>query len=276
MALTVRTNLSAMNASNALGATQSSLSNTLGRISSGMRINSAADDAAGLGVATQLTTQADSMEQAMRNANDGISIIQTAEGATNEVTNILNRMRELAVQSASETLSNDERVYINEEFDQLNQEISRISEVTEFNGVALANNTTTAIGVQVGIDAATTSQIDISLGDLRASALGTGVDALDLSTSTGALAAITAIDTAIDDVSSQRSTLGSVQNRLESSLANSTDYLESLRAAESQIMDADFAKESTEMSKFQIMQQAGVASLAQAKNINQAVLSLLG
>jgi len=275
MALTVRTNLSAMNAANSLKKTQGSLSNTLGRISSGMRINSAADDAAGLGVATQLTTQADSMEQAMRNANDGISIIQTAEGATNEVTNILNRMRELAVQSASETLSNDERVYINEEFDQLNQEISRISEVTEFNGVALANNTTTAIGVQVGIDAATTSQIDISLGDLRASALGTGVDALDLSTSTGALTAITAIDTAIDDVSSQRSTLGSVQNRLESSLANSTDYLESLRAAESQIMDADFAKESTEMSKFQIMQQAGVASLAQAKNINQAVLSLL-
>ena len=273
MALTVRTNLSAMSAANSLSKTQNSLSNTLGRISSGMRINSAADDAAGLGVATQLTTQADSMEQAMRNANDGISIIQTAEGATNEVTNILNRMRELAVQSSSETLADGERVYINEEFDQLNQEIGRIAEVTEFNGVALANNTTTSIQVQVGIDNAASSQIQISLGDLRNTILGVG--ALDLSSSTGAQAAITAIDTAIDTVSSQRSTLGSVQNRLDSSLNSSTNYLESMRAAESQIMDADFAKESTEMSKFQIMQQAGVASLAQAKNINQAVLSLL-
>ena len=274
MALTVRTNLSAMNAANSLSNTQNSLSNTLGRISSGMRINSAADDAAGLGVATQLTTQADSMEQAMRNANDGISIIQTAEGATSEVTNILNRMRELAVQSSSETLADTERVYINEEFDQLNQEIGRIAEVTEFNGVLLSNNSTTSIQVQVGIDNAASSQIQISLGDLRNTILGVG--ALDLSSSTGAQAAITAIDTAIDTVSSQRSTLGAVQNRLESSLSNSTDYLESLRSAESQIMDADFAKESTEMSKFQIMQQAGVASLAQAKNINQAVLSLLG
>ena len=274
MALTVRTNLSAMSAANSLKKTQNSLSNTLGRISSGMRINKAGDDAAGLAVATQLNTEAESMEQAMRNTNDGISIIQTAEGATNEVTNILNRMRELAVQSSSETLANDERVYINEEFDQLNQEIERISEVTEFNGVQLANNSTTAIQVQVGIDNATSSQIQISLGDLRTSTLGVGT--LDLSTATGAQAAITAIDTAIDEVSSQRSTLGSVQNRLDSSLNSSTNYLESLRSAESQIMDADFAKESTEMSKFQIMQQAGVASLAQAKNINQAVLSLLG
>ena len=274
MALTVRTNLSAMNAANSLSNTQNSLSNTLGRISSGMRINSAADDAAGLGVATQLTTQADSMEQAMRNANDGISIIQTAEGATSEVTNILNRMRELAVQSSSETLADGERVYINEEFDQLNQEIGRIAEVTEFNGVQLSNSTTTSIQVQVGIDNAASSQIQISLGDLRNTVLGVG--ALDLSSSAGAQAAITAIDTAIDTVSSQRSTLGSVQNRLDSSLNSSTNYLESMRAAESQIMDADFAKESTEMSKFQIMQQAGVASLAQAKNINQAVLSLLG
>jgi flagellin len=274
MALTVRTNLSAMNAANSLKKSQDSLSNTLGRISSGMRINRAGDDAAGLAVATQLNVEAESMEQAMRNANDGVSIIQTAEGATNEVTNILNRMRELAVQSSSETLGDNERVYINEEFDQLNQEIGRIADVTEFNGVLLSNNSTTSIQVQVGIDNAASSQIQISLGDLRNTILGVG--ALDLSSSTGAQAAITAIDTAIDNVSSQRSSLGAVQNRLESSLSNSTDYLESLRSAESQIMDADFAKESTEMSKFQIMQQAGVASLSQAKNINQAVLSLLG
>ena len=274
MALTVRTNLTAMNAYNTLNKTQGSLSSTLGRISSGLRVNSAADDAAGLGVATALNTQATSMEQAMRNANDGISIIQTAEGATSEATNILNRMRELAVQSSSETLANTERVYINEEYDQLNQELTRIASVTEFNGVQISDGSTTAISAQVGIDNDATSRITIELGDLTSTTLG--VNSLDLTDSTNSLLAIDLIDTALDEVSSQRSTLGAVQNRLDSSLANSTSQLESMRAAESQIMDADFAKESTEMTKLQIMQQAGVASLAQAKNINQAVLSLLG
>ena len=273
MALTVRTNLTAMNAYNTLNKTQGQLSSTLGRISSGLRVNSAADDAAGLGVATALNTEANSMEQAMRNANDGISIIQTAEGATTEATNILNRMRELAVQSSSETLADTERVYINEEYDQLNQELGRIASVTEFNGVQLSDGTTTQINAQVGIDNATTSQITIELGDLTSTTLG--VNSLDMTDSTNSLLAIDLIDTALDSVSSQRSTLGAVQNRLDSSLANSTSQLESMRAAESQIMDADFAKESTEMTKLQIMQQAGVASLAQAKNINQAVLSLL-
>ena len=273
MALTVRTNLTAMNAYNTLNKTQGSLSSTLGRISSGLRVNSAADDAAGLGVATALNTQATSMEQAMRNANDGISIIQTAEGATSEATNILNRMRELAVQSSSETLANAERVYINEEYDQLNQELTRIASVTEFNGVQISDGSTTAISAQVGIDNDATSRITIELGDLRSTALGVGT--LDLATATGAQSALDDIDTALQSISAQRSTLGALQNRLDSSLSNSTNSLESLRAAESQIMDADFAKESTEMTKLQIMQQAGVASLAQAKNINQAVLSLL-
>lgn len=273
MALTVRTNLTALKATNTLNKTQGQLSRTLGRISSGLRVNSAADDAAGLGVATALNTEANSMEQAMRNANDGISIIQTAEGATAEATNILNRMRELAVQSSSETLADTERVYINEEYDQLNQELGRIAAVTEFNGVQLSDGTTTTIDAQVGIDSGATSQITIELGDLTSTTLG--VNSLDLTNSTNSLTSIDRIDTALDLVSSQRSTLGAVQNRLDSSLANSTSQLESMRAAESQIMDADFAKESTEMTKLQIMQQAGVASLAQAKNINQAVLSLL-
>ena len=273
MALTVRTNLTALKATNTLNKTQGSLSSTLGRISSGLRVNSAADDAAGLGVATTLNTQATSMEQAMRNANDGISIIQTAEGATSEATNILNRMRELAVQSSSETLANTERVYINEEYDQLNQELTRIASVTEFNGVQISDGSTTTISAQVGIDNDATSRITIELGDLRSTALGVG--SLDLTTATNSQSSIDRIDAALDEVSAQRSTLGALQNRLDSSLSNSTNSLESLRAAESQIMDADFAKESTEMTKLQIMQQAGVASLAQAKNINQAVLSLL-
>ena len=273
MGLTVRTNLSAMSAYNSLNATQSRLSGTLGRISSGLRVTKAADDAAGLAVATKLSARSESLGQAMRNANDGISMIQTAEGSTNEVTNILSRMRELAVQSSSGTLANTERSFINDEFDQLNQEISRIASVTEFNGISLSDGSTTTVSAQIGIDNAATSRIDISLGDLRSTVLGVG--ALDLSTMTGAQSAITAIDTAISTVNTQRSAYGSVQNRIDSSLSNSATYMESLKAAESQIMDADFAKESTEMTKQQIMQQAGVAALAQAKNINQAAVSLI-
>jgi flagellin len=209
----------------------------------------------------------------MRNANDGISMIQTAEGSTNEVTNILSRMRELAVQSSSETLANTERSFINDEFDQLNQEISRIASVTEFNGISLSDGSTTTVSAQIGIDNAATSRIDISLGDLRSTVLGVG--SLDLSNVTGARSALSAIDTAISTVNTYRSGYGSVQNRIDSSLSNSATYMESLKAAESQIMDADFAKESTEMTKQQIMQQAGVAALAQAKNINQAAVSLI-
>ena len=273
MALTVRTNLSAMNSYHSLNATQSALSDTLGRISTGLRVVRAADDAAGLGVATNLGAQANSLEQAMRNANDGVSIIQTAEGAANETTNILVRMRELAVQSSSETLANSERAYINDEFVQLRDEVNRIASVTEFNGIQLTNGSTTTIAAQVGIDNNTTSRISINLGDLRTTVLG--ISSLDMSTVTGAQSAIDAIDTAISSVNGYRSNLGSVQNRLDSSLSNSTNYLENLTAAEGQIMDADFAVESTTMAKQQIMQQAGVAALAQAKNINQAVSQLL-
>ena len=262
-----------MSAYNSLNATQNSLSGTLGRISSGLRITKAADDTAGLAVATNLGTKAGSLEQAMRNANDGISIIQTAEGATNEVTNILTRMRELAVQSSSETLANSERAYINDEFSQLSNEVGRIASVTEFNGIQLTDGSTTTIAAQVGIDNATTSRISVVLGDLRVSALG--LNSIDLSTVTGAQSALDALDTAISSVNSMRSGFGSVQNRLDSSLTNSTNYLENLTAAEGQIMDADFAKESTNMAKQQIMQQAGVAALSQAKNINQAVTQLL-
>ncbi|MEL6344826.1 MAG: flagellin [Myxococcota bacterium] len=275
MSLTVRTNLSAMRGYHSLNRTQNHLNGTLDRISTGLRVVRAADDAAGLGVATNLSAQSVSLEQAMRNANDGISIIQTAEGASNEVSNILSRMRELAVQSASDTLADSERTYINDEFLQLSQEIDRIAQVTEFNGIQLTNNTFTSLSAQIGIESATTSRIDIILGDLRSTVLGVATTSMSLNTATDARTAIDTIDSAIATVSSYRSGLGSVQNRLESSLSNSTTYLESLRAAESQIMDADFAKESTDLTKQQIMQQAGVASLAQAKNINQAVTSLL-
>jgi flagellin len=273
MALTVRTNVASMLAAGALSRTSNALTQSLGRVSSGLRINSASDDAAGLGVATNLETGVISTRQAMRNTNDGISIVQTAEGAANEVTDILQRLRELAVQSSSETLSDDERAFIDDEAGQLIQEIQRIADVTEFNGISLSNTVST-LDVQVGTTSAATARISIVLGDLSITT-GLAVDGVDLSTTAGAQAALDTIDTALGSVNSLRSTLGAVQNRLESSLANSQTYVEALSSAQSQVLDLDFATETAELTKLQIMQQAGVASLAQAKTINQSVISLL-
>jgi flagellin len=275
MSMTVRTNVASMMAQGSLSRTNKNLANSLSRISSGLRINKAADDSAGLGVATNLETSVSSTRQSMRNTNDGISIIQTAESAANEVTDILQRMRELAVQSASETLDDDERSYIQDEFVQLSEEVERIAQVTEFNGVALTNNDNTQLDVQVGIQNATTSRISIDLGDLRATALGVASTQLALDSVTSAQEALETLDTALDSVNALRSGLGSVQNRLDSALNNSQVYSEALSSAASSIRDTDFAEETSKLTKFQIMQQAGVAALAQAKNINQSVISLL-
>ena len=275
MALTVNTNLSALRASNALNVTQGNLSHTLAKISGGLRVTKAADDAAGSAVASNLNTVARSGKQAMRNANDGISIIQTAESATVEVLNILDRMRELAVQSSSETLDNGERAYIDDEFEQLSDEIERIAQATEFNDLNLADGTNTSLSVQVGVTSGTESQLTIVLGDLTVSTLGVDTTSIDMTTSTTAQSAIDAIDAAIDSVNSVRADYGSVQNRIDSSIANMTTYVESLTAAKSQIMDTDYASETAEMTRLQVMQQAGVAALAQARTINQSVISLL-
>ena len=275
MALTVNTNLSALRASNALNSTQSNLSHTLAKISGGLRVTKAADDAAGSAVASNLNTVARSGKQAMRNANDGISIIQTAESATYEVLNILDRMRELAVQSSSETLDNSERSYINDEFEQLSDEIERIAQATEFNDLRLADGTHTTLSVQVGVTSGTESQLDITLGDLSVTTLGVDTTTVDLTTATQAQSAIDDIDNAIDSVNSVRADYGAVQNRIDSSIANMTTYVESLTAAKSQIMDTDYASETAEMTRLQVMQQAGVAALAQARTINQSVISLL-
>jgi Flagellin and related hook-associated proteins len=185
-------------------------------------------------------------------------------------------MRELAVQSSSETLDDGERSFIDDEFQELAGEVSRIANVTEFNGVSLAaGGTTTQLDVQVGIQNDATSRITIDLGDLRATTLGVAAADISLATVTSAQAAIDAIDTALDSVNSYRSDFGAVQNRLDSALNNSQVYTEALASAASSVMDADFATETSELTKLQIMQQAGVASLAQAKNINQSVISLL-
>jgi flagellin len=265
-----------MNAANSLNRTQGKLSLTLSRVSSGLRVTKAADDAAGSAVATNLNTQARSGRQAMRNANDGISVIQTAESATKEVINILDRMRELAVQSASETLEDGERAYIDSEFHQLSDEVERIAQSSEFNDLQLSDGTNTELEVQVGIDADSNSRVTITLGNLTTSNLTIQTTDIDLSLASGAQTAITTIDAAIDSVNSIRADYGAVQNRIDSSIRNMSTYVESLSAAASQIIDADYAHETAEMTRLQVMQQAGVAALSQAKGINQSVLSLLG
>ena len=273
MAITVKTNSAANNALNQLSKTTRALSRNFERISSGLRISRAADDAAGLGVAENLKAAHTSADVAARNINEGISVVSVAEGATNEVASILTRLRELAVQSSSETLANTERAYINDEATALLAEIDRISAVTEFNGLSLADGSTTGLDVQVGINNTTNDRITITLGDLRTSNIG--VTSIDLSTSTGAQSAIDMIDSAISSVSAFRSDYGAIENRLGSALNNIETYSEATKGAESAIRDADFGIETANLTSNQILQQAGVSILSQAKNLNQAALSLL-
>ena len=288
MALVVNSNLSSLNALNNLNRTNGKLSETFGRISSGLRINKAADDAAGLAVAENLDASVRSLGMAKRNANDGIAVVQVAEGATNEVAEILKRMRELAVQSSSETLESTERAYVQTEYTQLKDEINRISTVTEFNGIGLTRGTAAGgaasvegkqnVDVQVGMYNTTDDRVNISLGDLSTvSGLGmTGANSVSMTTAASAQQAISIIDNALDTVNTYRSTYGAVQNRLDSAVRSLDTYSENLKAAESQIRDADFAHEAAEMSKQQIMQQAGTAILGQANQINQGALRLIG
>ena len=276
MALTVNTNMASVHAVTQLNKTTRNLQRSFERVASGLRINQAADDAAGLGVAENLQTVYRSAHQAMRNTNDGISIVQTAEGATNEVSNILKRMRELASESASETLGSTERAYIQDEFLQLSAEIDRIANVTEFNGVQLANGNNTQLSVQVGVNNTANDRIQITLGDLRVTVLGVDTGTINLSSVTGARAALGAFDTALDSVNSNRSKFGAVQNRFMASLRNMEIYTENLQAAESRIRDADYALETSEMARDQILQQAGISVLSQAKAVPQGVLALLG
>jgi flagellin len=280
MALVVNSNPTAMNALGNLNRTNRGLTSTFENISSGLRINNAADDSAGLAVAENLEAEQMSLRQAQRNTNDGISVIQTAEGATNEVGDILKRMRELAVQSSSETLANTERAYIQDEFEQLTAEVDRIAQVTEFNGINLANSGaglsgSNSMNVQVGIHDSSDDRIEIKLGNLEASKLGVNTSAMSLDTVADAQKAITDLDSAIDSVNNYRSEYGSVQNRLESALNNLEVYTENVASSESRIRDADFAHETAEMSKFQVMQQAGVAILGQANGLSQGALRLI-
>jgi len=275
MALTVRTNAAASTALANLNQTSRALQRSFERLSTGKRISRAADDAAGLGAAEKLHAASTSATVAARNVNDGISIISVAEGAANEVGSILIRMRELAVQGASDTLSTSDRAYVQDEFTALSAEVDRIAQVTEYNGTKLADGLVTTMNVQVGIQATASDQIAITTGDLTAATLTVDTASIDMSTATGCSAALANIDAAIDTVSGYRSDFGSVENRLGNALNNLETFATATLSAESRIRDADFGLETSKLSQNQVLQQAGTAVLAQAKNINQGALTLL-
>lgn len=274
MALSINTNVASLNAQRNLGASQTNLGTAMQRLSSGLRINSAKDDAAGLAISNRMTSQIRGLNQAVRNANDGISLAQTAEGALQETTSLLQRMRELAVQASNGTNTSADRTSLNAEFSQLKTEIDRISTDTSFNNQALLDGTYASTGVafQIGADAGQT--ISVTIAAAGASALG--VNGLSISGFAGAQSAITAIDSAISSVDTSRGDLGAVQNRLESTIANLQNVSENVSAARSRILDADIAQETSSMTKYNILQQAGTSILAQANQAPQLALSLLG
>jgi len=275
MASTINTNMSSLTAQRALGTSQGSLSTSMQRLSTGLRINSAKDDSAGLAIAERMTSQVRGMAVAGRNANDAISLAQTAEGALGKIGESLQRMRELSVQSSNSTNSSSDRANLDEEYQALSKEVSRVIEGTKFNGNQLLN-TGTAMSFQVGADNNTTTDtIDVNLTDISTGAGMAKALAGGITSASQALARMTNLDAAIDEVTSARSNLGSVQNRFESVVANLSTTSENLQAAKGRIMDADFAVETSNMSRAQVLQQAGNAMLAQANQAPQQVMSLL-
>ena len=272
MPIVSNTNTAANNTLTQLNRSNRALSRNFERVSSGLRLSRAADDAAGLAVAESLRSQHRSAEVAARNINDGVSVIGVAEGGANEIANVIVRLRELAIQSASETLADAERSYIQDEADQLVSEIDRIANTTEFNGVQLIN-VATDIDIQVGVNGSADNRITISTADLTTTGLALG--AIDLSTATNAQSALSDLDDALDTVSSTRATFGAVENRLGFALSYIETFSEASKAAESRIRDLDFGVETAALTRNQILQQAGISVLAQARNLPQNILALL-
>ena len=288
MGLVINTNVASINAQRNLNKTGEGLNTSLARLSSGMRIVSAKDDAAGLAISEKLRAQIRGLAQAERNANDGISLVQTAEGALNEVSGALIRMRELAVQGATGTVGTEERGYLDSEFGKLISEIDRIASVTEFNGTKLLNGgVSTGAGAsaqvtfQVGLENVGSDKITVSINNSYASKLGGGtavsfIRTQGVDTLTKAQNALNVIDEAIKDVSGTRGALGASQNRLSITVNNLATQRENLSAANSRIRDVDVASETVEMTRNQILMQAGVSVLAQANQLPAMALSLIG
>ncbi|EEC56700.1 flagellin [[Bacteroides] pectinophilus] len=270
--MVVQHNLSAMNTNRQLSGVQSAQSKSTEKLSSGYRINRAGDDAAGLSISEKMRSQIRGLNKASSNAQDGISLVQVAEGALNETHSILQRMNELATQAANDTNTSTDRTAIQAEIDQLTSEINRIQSTTQFNTMNLLDGTFSSKNLQVG--SLSGQSIGISIKNMNASSLG--VDALKVSSFASAGSSMDKIQSAINLVSTQRSTLGALQNRLEHTINNLNTTAENTQAAESRIRDVDMATEMVEYSKNNILAQAGQSMLAQANQATQGVLSLLG
>jgi flagellin len=269
---TINTNLSSLNAQRNLTKSSNELSTSMQRLSSGLRVNSAKDDAAGMSIATKMDAQIRGMSQASRNANDGISMIQTADGALSNISDALQRMRELAVQGANATNGDSEWSNIDTEMKALNTEIGRIASDTKFNGTALLNATAVSKDIQVGADSG--QKITVSFGANTAYA-GLSATSIVVTDVTSASAAITAIDDALKSLNTERSSLGTAQNRMGYAISNLATNIENQSAAKSRITDTDYAAETSKLSRSQILQQAGTAMLAQANSAPNNVMSLL-
>lgn len=277
MGLRIATNVASLNAQKNLGFNAKGLNTSLARLSSGFRINQAADDAAGLAISENLRAQIRGLKQASRNANDGVSLVQVAEGGLNEVSSMIIRLRELAVQAASDTIGDTERKFLDVEYQQLKSEIQRVAEVTEFNGRELLNGTGGVMDIQVGVhNDAFKDRISFNASAANASLEALGLTAEGLATKEQAQMSIDTVDTALISVNAMRANFGAMQNRLGSTINNLAISHENLSAANSRIRDTDIAEETAELTRATILQQAGVSVLGQANSMQQVALKLLG
>jgi flagellin len=276
MGLRINTNVASLNAQRNLGSTRISMNKSLEKLSSGQRINRAGDDAAGLAISENLKAQIKGLGQAERNAEDGISLVQIAEGALGEVSNILIRLRELGVQAASDTIGTTERKFLNVEFEQLTSEVDRIANSTEFNRVPLLNGTGAVFDIQIGTRNDPISDrltFDASSADVNVAALG--LNLASVSDKISAQNSLTSIDQAIISVSGIRADFGALQNRLQSTVNNIQTSIENLAAANSRVRDTDVAAETAELTKQNILMQAGTSVLSQANSSTNSALSLI-
>jgi len=278
-------NISSMIGQNSLATQQMSLGKSLEKLSTGLRINRASDDAAGLSVSESLRSKIRGMDRASSNAEDGIALVQIADGATGEISNILQRMRELSIQSSTDTMTTTERSYTNKEFGQLMSEITRISSSASYNGMTLLDGAAGSFGVSGGASSvlhigsgssAAVDRVSITVNAMTLGALGLSATTTAVSTATAALSSLSLIDAAIKSVGTMRSDMGAYVNRLEFAVSNLSNQIYNTQDAESRIRDVDFAKETTEFTRSQILTQSATSMLAQANQVPQGVLSLLG
>ncbi|MFT4841520.1 MAG: flagellin [Planctomycetota bacterium] len=275
MGLRVNTNVASINAQRNLSNVSDKLGGNFRRLSTGLRISNASDDAAGLAISERLRSQVRSIDQSKRNANDGISLVQTAEGSLNEVSSILIRLRELAIQSSNGTVSDQDKATLDEEFSSLVSEVDRIGQSTEFNGIKLLDGSSSSISFQIGFG--TTTGVDtLSVSLSAALSTSLALDSLDIGSTGSTTTAITNIDAAINSVSSLRGSLGAAQNRLGSTINTLAITSENLSAAESRIRDVDVAYETAQLTRNNILQQAAISVLSQANSAPQSALRLIG